>query len=196
MCVLLNLAGFILGCQGAQFVSSVPRCDLVSHPKTSLYTEAVPGLCGFPGVPAGGWQHPAPGRVLKCNLKSVKESCLLIILLKLSIIFFQSWGQPAELQNHGNVQLVNGWVRCPQSVFVCSHLKRKNGYYQNTGQLSFILSLGRPAVIRHSEYFLYLGDKCEVYTIHSVALSGVWDSSYNRKLVSRGLGILELYMRL
>ncbi|XP_053155355.1 endosomal transmembrane epsin interactor 1 isoform X2 [Hemicordylus capensis] len=28
-CVLLNLAGFILGCQGAQFVSSVPRCDLV-----------------------------------------------------------------------------------------------------------------------------------------------------------------------
>uniref|UniRef100_A0A8C9EYB0 Family with sequence similarity 189 member A2 n=1 Tax=Pavo cristatus TaxID=9049 RepID=A0A8C9EYB0_PAVCR len=30
ICVLLNLAGFILGCQGAQFVSSVPRCDLVS----------------------------------------------------------------------------------------------------------------------------------------------------------------------
>ncbi|KAG8513015.1 Protein FAM189A2 [Galemys pyrenaicus] len=29
VCVLLNLAGFILGCQGAQFVSSVPRCDLV-----------------------------------------------------------------------------------------------------------------------------------------------------------------------
>ncbi|XP_072215853.1 endosomal transmembrane epsin interactor 1 isoform X2 [Excalfactoria chinensis] len=29
ICVLLNLAGFILGCQGAQFVSSVPRCDLV-----------------------------------------------------------------------------------------------------------------------------------------------------------------------
>ncbi|XP_033714043.1 endosomal transmembrane epsin interactor 1 isoform X4 [Tursiops truncatus] len=28
VCVLLNLAGFILGCQGAQFVSSVPRCDL------------------------------------------------------------------------------------------------------------------------------------------------------------------------
>uniref|UniRef100_A0A672UAC7 Endosomal transmembrane epsin interactor 1 n=1 Tax=Strigops habroptila TaxID=2489341 RepID=A0A672UAC7_STRHB len=28
-CVLLNLAGFILGCQGIQFVSSVPRCDLV-----------------------------------------------------------------------------------------------------------------------------------------------------------------------
>lgn len=32
VCVLLNLAGFILGCQGAQFVSSVPRCDLVSIP--------------------------------------------------------------------------------------------------------------------------------------------------------------------
>lgn len=31
ICVLLNLAGFILGCQGAQFVSSVPRCDLVSR---------------------------------------------------------------------------------------------------------------------------------------------------------------------
>ncbi|XP_017653069.1 protein FAM189A1-like [Nannospalax galili] len=30
VCVLLNLAGFILGCQGAQFVSSVPRRDLVS----------------------------------------------------------------------------------------------------------------------------------------------------------------------
>lgn len=30
VCILLNLAGFILGCQGAQFVSSVPRCDLVS----------------------------------------------------------------------------------------------------------------------------------------------------------------------
>uniref|UniRef100_A0A8C3S8U1 Family with sequence similarity 189 member A2 n=1 Tax=Chelydra serpentina TaxID=8475 RepID=A0A8C3S8U1_CHESE len=29
VCVLLNLAGFILGCQGAQFVSTVPRCDLV-----------------------------------------------------------------------------------------------------------------------------------------------------------------------
>ncbi|XP_047910812.2 endosomal transmembrane epsin interactor 1 isoform X2 [Anser cygnoides] len=29
ICVLLNLAGFILGCQGAQFVSSVPRCHLV-----------------------------------------------------------------------------------------------------------------------------------------------------------------------
>ncbi|NXH66555.1 F1892 protein, partial [Hydrobates tethys] len=29
ICVLLNLAGFILGCQGIQFVSSVPRCDLV-----------------------------------------------------------------------------------------------------------------------------------------------------------------------
>ncbi|NWU71226.1 F1892 protein, partial [Pterocles burchelli] len=29
ICVLLNLAGFILGCQGVQFVSSVPRCDLV-----------------------------------------------------------------------------------------------------------------------------------------------------------------------
>ncbi|XP_009283572.1 PREDICTED: protein FAM189A2 [Aptenodytes forsteri] len=29
ICVLLNLAGFILGCQGIQFVSSVPRCNLV-----------------------------------------------------------------------------------------------------------------------------------------------------------------------
>ncbi|KAF1561140.1 UNVERIFIED_CONTAM: hypothetical protein FQV15_0005867, partial [Eudyptes pachyrhynchus] len=29
ICVLLNLAGFILGCQGVQFVSSVPRCNLV-----------------------------------------------------------------------------------------------------------------------------------------------------------------------
>ncbi|NWY54519.1 F1892 protein, partial [Chionis minor] len=29
ICLLLNLAGFILGCQGIQFVSSVPRCDLV-----------------------------------------------------------------------------------------------------------------------------------------------------------------------
>ncbi|XP_009692945.1 PREDICTED: protein FAM189A2-like, partial [Cariama cristata] len=29
MCVLLSLAGFILGCQGARFVSSVFRCDLV-----------------------------------------------------------------------------------------------------------------------------------------------------------------------
>ncbi|NWW51425.1 F1892 protein, partial [Pedionomus torquatus] len=29
ICVLLNLAGFILGCQGIQFVTSVPRCDLV-----------------------------------------------------------------------------------------------------------------------------------------------------------------------
>ncbi|XP_072007278.1 endosomal transmembrane epsin interactor 1 isoform X2 [Engystomops pustulosus] len=29
ICVLLNLAGFILGCQGAQFVSSVPSCHLV-----------------------------------------------------------------------------------------------------------------------------------------------------------------------
>ncbi|XP_075596633.1 endosomal transmembrane epsin interactor 1 isoform X2 [Balearica regulorum gibbericeps] len=29
ICVLLNLAGFILGCQGVQFVAGVPRCDLV-----------------------------------------------------------------------------------------------------------------------------------------------------------------------
>ncbi|XP_066460291.1 endosomal transmembrane epsin interactor 1 isoform X2 [Eleutherodactylus coqui] len=29
VCVLLNLAGFILGCQGAQFVTSVPSCHLV-----------------------------------------------------------------------------------------------------------------------------------------------------------------------
>ncbi|NXW10943.1 F1892 protein, partial [Fregetta grallaria] len=29
ICVLLNLAGFILSCQGVQFVSSVPRCNLV-----------------------------------------------------------------------------------------------------------------------------------------------------------------------
>ncbi|XP_063311128.1 endosomal transmembrane epsin interactor 1 isoform X2 [Pelobates fuscus] len=29
VCVLLNLAGFILGCQGAQYVSSVPSCQLV-----------------------------------------------------------------------------------------------------------------------------------------------------------------------
>ncbi|NXE08258.1 F1892 protein, partial [Lophotis ruficrista] len=29
ICVLLNLAGFILGCQGLQFVSGVSRCDLV-----------------------------------------------------------------------------------------------------------------------------------------------------------------------
>ncbi|KFQ77411.1 Protein FAM189A2, partial [Phoenicopterus ruber ruber] len=30
ICVLLNLAGFILGCQGIQFVASVSRCDLVN----------------------------------------------------------------------------------------------------------------------------------------------------------------------
>lgn len=30
ICVLLNLTGLILGCQGIQFVSRVPRCDLVS----------------------------------------------------------------------------------------------------------------------------------------------------------------------
>ncbi|NWV06342.1 F1892 protein, partial [Ptilonorhynchus violaceus] len=29
ICVLLNLAGFILGCQGIQFVSRVPRCHLM-----------------------------------------------------------------------------------------------------------------------------------------------------------------------
>ncbi|KAI4542169.1 hypothetical protein MJG53_003363 [Ovis ammon polii x Ovis aries] len=37
VCVLLNLAGFILGCQGAQFVSSVPRCDLLVKSKLPLY---------------------------------------------------------------------------------------------------------------------------------------------------------------
>uniref|UniRef100_A0A8C8VFW0 Family with sequence similarity 189 member A2 n=1 Tax=Pelusios castaneus TaxID=367368 RepID=A0A8C8VFW0_9SAUR len=36
VCVLLNLAGFILGCQGAQFVSSVPRCDLVDMGESKL----------------------------------------------------------------------------------------------------------------------------------------------------------------
>uniref|UniRef100_A0A8D0CD12 Endosomal transmembrane epsin interactor 1 n=2 Tax=Salvator merianae TaxID=96440 RepID=A0A8D0CD12_SALMN len=36
ICVLLNLAGFILGCQGAQFVSSVPRCDLVDVGESKL----------------------------------------------------------------------------------------------------------------------------------------------------------------
>lgn len=28
--VMLNVTGLILGCQGIQFVSRVPRCDLVS----------------------------------------------------------------------------------------------------------------------------------------------------------------------
>uniref|UniRef100_A0A670ZYL5 Endosomal transmembrane epsin interactor 1 n=1 Tax=Pseudonaja textilis TaxID=8673 RepID=A0A670ZYL5_PSETE len=36
ICVLLNLAGFILGCQGAQFVSSVPRCDLVDAAENKI----------------------------------------------------------------------------------------------------------------------------------------------------------------
>ncbi|XP_052556614.1 endosomal transmembrane epsin interactor 1 isoform X2 [Tympanuchus pallidicinctus] len=36
ICVLLNLAGFILGCQGAQFVSSLPRCDLVVVGETKI----------------------------------------------------------------------------------------------------------------------------------------------------------------
>lgn len=36
--VMLNVTGLILGCQGIQFVSRVPRCDLVS-----TYTD----LCLF-----------------------------------------------------------------------------------------------------------------------------------------------------
>ncbi|NXD16148.1 F1892 protein, partial [Nothocercus nigrocapillus] len=36
VCVLLNLAGFILGCQGAQFVSSVPRCDLLDTGESKI----------------------------------------------------------------------------------------------------------------------------------------------------------------
>ncbi|NXS57219.1 F1892 protein, partial [Brachypteracias leptosomus] len=36
ICVLLNLAGFILGCQGIQFVSSVPRCNLVDMGESKI----------------------------------------------------------------------------------------------------------------------------------------------------------------
>ncbi|NXS48213.1 F1892 protein, partial [Balaeniceps rex] len=36
ICVLLNLAGFVLGCQGIQFVSSVPRCDLVNTGESKI----------------------------------------------------------------------------------------------------------------------------------------------------------------
>ncbi|KAM6363013.1 LOW QUALITY PROTEIN: endosomal transmembrane epsin interactor 1 [Pluvialis apricaria] len=36
VCFLLNLAGFILGCQGIQFVSSVPKCDLVVVGETKI----------------------------------------------------------------------------------------------------------------------------------------------------------------
>ncbi|NXG81667.1 F1892 protein, partial [Stercorarius parasiticus] len=36
VCVLLNLAGFILGCQGIQFVSSVRRCYLVDKAENNI----------------------------------------------------------------------------------------------------------------------------------------------------------------
>lgn len=43
ICVLLNLAGFILGCQGIQFVSSVPRCNLVSrHTDSHVFLHGMP----------------------------------------------------------------------------------------------------------------------------------------------------------
>ncbi|KAM6469886.1 endosomal transmembrane epsin interactor 1 isoform 1-T1 [Liasis olivaceus] len=48
ICVLLNLAGFILGCQGAQFVSSVPRCDLVDVAENKICfccEEFLPAKC-------------------------------------------------------------------------------------------------------------------------------------------------------
>ncbi|KAL7988715.1 hypothetical protein Chor_007634 [Crotalus horridus] len=48
ICVLLNLAGFILGCQGAQFVSSVPRCDLVDVAENKICfccEEFMPAKC-------------------------------------------------------------------------------------------------------------------------------------------------------
>ncbi|XP_032070048.1 protein FAM189A2 [Thamnophis elegans] len=46
ICVLLNLAGFILGCQGAQFVSSVPRCELVAGSKICFCCEEfMPAKC-------------------------------------------------------------------------------------------------------------------------------------------------------
>ncbi|XP_026531217.1 protein FAM189A2 [Notechis scutatus] len=48
ICVLLNLAGFILGCQGAQFVSSVPRCDLVDAAENKICfccEEFMPAKC-------------------------------------------------------------------------------------------------------------------------------------------------------
>ncbi|XP_058023345.1 endosomal transmembrane epsin interactor 1 isoform X1 [Ahaetulla prasina] len=48
ICVLLNLAGFILGCQGAQFVSSVPKCDLVDVAENKICfccEEFMPAKC-------------------------------------------------------------------------------------------------------------------------------------------------------
>uniref|UniRef100_A0A8C6YFY1 Endosomal transmembrane epsin interactor 1 n=1 Tax=Naja naja TaxID=35670 RepID=A0A8C6YFY1_NAJNA len=48
ICVLLNLAGFILGCQGAQFVSSVPRCDPVDVAENKICfccEEFMPAKC-------------------------------------------------------------------------------------------------------------------------------------------------------
>lgn len=44
ICVLLNLAGFVLGHQGIQFVSSVPKCDLVSrHSDLNVFPHSL--LC-------------------------------------------------------------------------------------------------------------------------------------------------------
>ncbi|NWZ87992.1 F1892 protein, partial [Poecile atricapillus] len=37
--VMLNVIGFILGCEGIQFVSGVPRCDLMDENKTCLCCE-------------------------------------------------------------------------------------------------------------------------------------------------------------
>ncbi|NWW57545.1 F1892 protein, partial [Ifrita kowaldi] len=36
ICVLLNLTGLILGCQGIQFVSGVPRCDLMDMDENKI----------------------------------------------------------------------------------------------------------------------------------------------------------------
>ncbi|XP_041909870.1 protein FAM189A2 [Corvus kubaryi] len=36
ICVLLNLTGLILGCQGIQFVSGVPRCDLMNMDENKI----------------------------------------------------------------------------------------------------------------------------------------------------------------
>lgn len=95
VCVLLNLAGFILGCQGAQFVSSVPRCDLVSSSESSLCTWADPGLLATPRTRQHLKVKPEVG---KRKQENKTKSFLLSILLRLSIFFFPKQG-PAR-RNH------------------------------------------------------------------------------------------------
>lgn len=83
------------------------------------------------------------------------KSCLLITLLRLSVIFSKAGtGQQNPRTPYYNTLLVSEWMDQVSTIDICLFSsKEENGYYQNIGQQSFILNLWGPGVFQHLEFF-------------------------------------------